>query len=138
MTKFQIQSHEISKENPPFIIAEAGINHNGDVKNALEMIKVAKSAGVTAIKFQTFRAKEFISDSSLMYTYKSQGKSITESQLDLFKRCELTHEDFSKIKKMCDDEKIILMSTPQKLDLSAWKKLPALQCLGLTPTLSTQ
>ncbi len=130
MTKFQIQSHEISKENPPFIIAEAGINHNGDVKNALEMIKVAKSAGVNAIKFQTFRAKEFISDSSLMYTYKSQGKTITESQLDLFERCELSKDDYIKIKRKCDDEKIIFLSTPQnksdldlllELDISAIK-----------------
>ena len=47
------------------------------------MIKVAKNAGVNAIKFQTFKAEEFIIDSSLTYTYTSQGKSITESQLDL-------------------------------------------------------
>ena len=130
MTKFQIKNYEISIDSKPFIIAEAGINHNGDVDKALKMIKVAKNAGVNAIKFQTFKAHEFITDSSLTYTYKSQGKSITESQLDLFKRCELTHEDFSKIKKMCDNEKIIFMSTPQnesdldfllELDISAIK-----------------
>ena len=88
MIKFKIDSCEISSHNPPFIIAEAGINHNGDVANALEMIKVAKSAGASAIKFQTFKAKEFISDSSLTYTYQSNGEKITESQLELFERCE--------------------------------------------------
>ena len=105
MNKFKIQNFEISKDNPPFIIAEAGINHNGDIKRALEMIKVAKNSGVTAIKFQTFKASEFIFDSSLTYTYKSQGKTITEPQLDLFERCELSHDDYFRIKKKCDEEK---------------------------------
>ena len=118
MNKLKINNYEISKENSPFIIAEAGINHNGNVERAIEMVRAAKNADVTAIKFQTFKAHEFISDSSLTYTYTSQGKSITESQLDLFKRCELSHDDFYKIKKTCDDEKIIFLSTPQnKSDL---------------------
>jgi len=118
MIRFKIQNYEISKENPPFIIGEAGINHNGSVEKAVKMVKAAKNAGVSAIKFQTFKASEFISDSSLTYTYTSQGKSITESQLDLFKRCELSNDDFYKIKKMCDEEKIIFLSTPQnKSDL---------------------
>jgi len=118
MNKFKINNHEISKENHPFIIAEAGINHNGSVEKAVKMVKTAKNAGVSAIKFQTFKAHEFISDSSLTYTYTSQGKSITESQLDLFKRCELSNDDFYKIKKTCDEEKIIFLSTPQnKSDL---------------------
>jgi len=118
MNKLKINNYEISKENSPFIIAEAGINHNGNVERAIEMVRAAKNADVTAIKFQTFKADEFISDSSLTYTYMSQGKSITEPQLDLFKRCELSHDDFYKIKKTCDDEKIIFLSTPQnKSDL---------------------
>ena len=118
MNKLKINNYEISKENSPFIIAEAGINHNGNVERAIEMVRAAKNADVTAIKFQTFKAHEFISDSSLTYTYTSQGKSITEPQLDLFKRCELSHDDFYKIKKTCDDEKIIFLSTPQnKSDL---------------------
>ena len=118
MNKLKINNYEISKENSPFIIAEAGINHNGNVERAIEMVRAAKNADVTAIKFQTFKAHEFISDSSLTYTYTSQGKSITEPQLDLFKRCELSHDNFYKIKKTCDDEKIIFLSTPQnKSDL---------------------
>ena len=124
MIKFKIDSCEISSHNPPFIIAEAGINHNGDVANALEMIKVAKSAGASAIKFQTFKAKEFISDSSLTYTYQSNGEKITESQLELFERCELSENDYNKIKKKCDEEKLIFLSTPQnKSDLDFLLKL---------------
>ena len=65
MNKLKINNYEISKENSPFIIAEAGINHNGNVERAIEMVRAAKNADVTAIKFQTFKAHEFISDSSL-------------------------------------------------------------------------
>ena len=62
MNKLKINNYEISKENPPFIIAEAGINHNGSVERAIEMVRSAKNADVSAIKFQTFKADEFISD----------------------------------------------------------------------------
>mgnify|MGYP001159492453 CR=1 FL=1 len=124
MNEFKIGNQYISKNNPPFIIAEAGINHNGELEKAFEMIHVAKKSGVSAIKFQTFKAEEFISDPSLTYTYTSQNKTITESQLELFKRCELSEHDFFEIKKTCDDEKIIFLSTPQnESDLNMLIKL---------------
>ena len=130
MTEFKINQHTISKNDPPFIIAEAGINHNGDLQKAIEMVKVAKKSGVTAIKFQTFKADEFISDPALTYTYTSQNESITESQLDLFRRCELTENDFYEIKKVCDDENIIFLSTPQNesdLDFLLKLDIPAIK-----------
>lgn len=118
MTKLKINNHEISKNNSPFTIAEAGINHNGDIDKAKEMIKVAKNSGVNAIKFQTFKADEFITDSSLKITYQSQGSTITESQLELFKRCELSESEFFEIKKTCEKERVLFLSTPQnKSDL---------------------
>ena len=130
MTEFKINQHTISKNDPPFIIAEAGINHNGDLQKAIEMVKVAKKSGVTAIKFQTFKADEFISDPALTYTYTSQNESITESQLDLFRTCELTENDFYEIKKGCDDENIIFLSTPQNesdLDFLLKLDIPAIK-----------
>lgn len=113
MTQIKLNNRLIARGEPPFIVAEAGINHNGDIKNALKMIEVAKSAGVDAVKFQTFKADELVSDAHQMYTYKSQGREITESMLEMFKRCELPKEDWFKIKKKCDDEKILFLSTPQ-------------------------
>lgn len=113
MPQIRLNNRIIARGNPPFIIAEAGVNHNGDVKNALKMIHVAKISGVDAVKFQTFKAEELVSDTRQMYTYKSQGKEITESMLEMFKRCELSKEDWIKIKKKCDDEKILFLSTPQ-------------------------
>ena len=84
MTKFKLNNQLIGHGCQPFIIAEAGINHNGEIKNALEMIDVAKDAGVNAIKFQTFEASGIVTDLSLTYTYKSHGKEITESMFEMF------------------------------------------------------
>ena len=56
MTKIKLDDHLIGHDCQPFIIAEAGINHNGEIENALKMIDVAKDAGADAIKFQTFEA----------------------------------------------------------------------------------
>ena len=56
MTKIKIGNFQIAKNSQPFIIAEAGINHNGNLKNALKMIKIAKKCVANAIKFQTYSA----------------------------------------------------------------------------------
>ena len=130
MNKISINDFVIDAESPPFIIAEAGLNHNGKIENALEMIKLAKNSGADAIKFQTFKATEIVSDKSLNFTYKSQGKMITESQLELFKRCELDRDNFFEIKKACDKENILFLSTPQNrsdLDLLLEMEIPAIK-----------
>ncbi|MCF6153184.1 MAG: N-acetylneuraminate synthase [Candidatus Kuenenia stuttgartiensis] len=98
---------------PPFIIAEAGINHNGDIEKAYAMISVAKEAGADAVKFQTFKAEEFIGDPEMVFTYKSQGKEVTESMLEMFRRCEFGRDVWFLLKKRCDDESIMFLSTPQ-------------------------
>ena len=130
MNKILIKNFEIHSKSVPFIIAEAGLNHNGDIEKALEMINVAKNAGADAIKFQTFKADEIVTDESLTFTYKSQGKMVTESQLELFKRCELERDEFFEIKKKCDQENIIFLSTPQNkgdLDLLLEIGIPAIK-----------
>tara|TARA_Y100000590_G_scaffold43848_1_gene46711 strand:- start:34072 stop:35124 length:1053 start_codon:yes stop_codon:yes gene_type:complete len=124
MKFIKIGNKKIHKNSNPFIIAEAGINHNGELKKALQMISIAKDAGVDAIKFQTYKTEQIITDNSLSYSYLSQGKKITESQFELFKRCELSYDDFKIIKKKCVDKKIIFMSTPSNYsDVNLLKKL---------------
>lgn len=115
MSTFEIAGREIGDNHEPFIIAEAGINHNGDIELAKKMIVAAKAAGVDAIKFQTFHADEFIQDASLMYTYRSQGKEVTESMLSMFRRYEFNEGEWRQIKKFCDKEKILFLSTPQNV-----------------------
>lgn len=102
----------------PFIIAEAGINHNGDLDIAKKMVDAANKAGADAIKFQTFKAEEFINDKTLTYTYKSQGETITESMIDMFKRYEFTKNQWIELKHYCEKNNIMFFSTPQnKSDL---------------------
>ena len=123
MKKIKIGDFNIGKEFPPFIVAEAGINHNGEVEKALEMIKVAKNSGADAIKFQTFKAEEFISDESLLFTYKSQGKTVTESQMTLFKRCELDRNNFLEINQEDLEKELIKLASNINLDLETLKNV---------------
>jgi len=111
----KIGNYIINNDSEPFIIAEAGINHNGELNKALQMIKVTKEVGCNAIKFQTFKTEEFILDKDLTYTYKSQGNDVIESMFEMFKRCEFTKDEWHKIKKYCDEQDIIFLSTPQNI-----------------------
>ncbi|WP_252250250.1 N-acetylneuraminate synthase family protein [Clostridium sp. ZBS13] len=114
MKKIKVNDYRyIGNDEPCFIIAEAGINHNGDIDIAKKMIDIAKECGVDAIKFQTFKAEEFISNKKEMYTYKSQGKEITESMYEMFKRYEFTKSEWLEIASYCNDKDIIFFSTPQ-------------------------
>jgi|TARA_Y100000034_G_scaffold110889_1_gene143439 N-acetylneuraminate synthase/N,N'-diacetyllegionaminate synthase len=106
------------KSNKCFIIAEIGVNHNGDLKLAKDIIYQAKKCGVDAVKFQTFKAEEFITDTNLTYTYKSQGKEVTESQIDMFKRYEFSKKQWKQIFDFCDEVDVLCFTTPQnKSDL---------------------
>ena len=86
--KLKDKAKNLWKNDECFIIAEVGINHNGKLDIAKKMVLEAKICGCDAVKFQTFKAEEFITDKNLTYTYKSQGEEITESQIDMFKRYE--------------------------------------------------
>ena len=103
----------IGHDEPCFIVAEVGINHNGDVILAKKMIDVAKECGVDAVKFQTFKAEEFVSNPDQTYTYKSQGKLVTESMLEMFKRYEFSEGEWKEIFNYCKNMNIICFSTPQ-------------------------
>lgn len=111
----RIGNFNIANPSRPYIIAEAGINHCGEVNKALEMIEVAKSAGANAIKFQTFKADEFCSDLEQEFTYKSQGKEITEPMYEMFKRMELTHGEWQQIVEYAKKCEIEFLTTPQNL-----------------------
>ncbi len=113
MPEIKVGKNIIGIDQEPFIIAEAGINHNGELETALQMVQVACEAGANAIKFQTFKAEEFVGDLTLNYTYRSQGKEVTESMLDMFKRFEFSRDEWFTIKNYCDKQGIMFLSTPQ-------------------------
>ena len=126
----EINNRKLINYGKPFIVAESGINHNGELTKALKMIEVGKQSGVDAVKFQTFRAEEFCGDKNQMFTYQSQGQKITESMFEMFKRYEFDYDEWLQIKQKCDDENILFLSTPQNrsdLDLLLELGLPAIK-----------
>lgn len=95
-----------------FIIAEAGVNHNGDIKLAKKLIDAAKSAGADAVKFQTFKAESLVSEVAQKADYQKHTTGADESQLEMLKKLELSFGDFKNLKKYCEEKKIIFLSTP--------------------------
>lgn len=86
-----IKRFELGGESPCKIIAEIGSNFNGSLALAKESIDAAIECGADAVKFQTYHADEFVADTNLSYSYKSaNGKVITETQYEMFKRLELS------------------------------------------------
>lgn len=97
---------------PSMLAAEIGINHNGDMELAHRMIDAAADAGADAVKFQNYHTEDFLSDRSLTYEYVSQGKTVVESQFDMFKRCELSPERLRELREHCDSRRVLFFSTP--------------------------
>lgn len=98
--------------NRTLIIAEAGVNHNGDIKLAKKLIDIAKSAGADAVKFQTFISEEVISTYAPKAEYQISNTGNDESQLEMVKKLELTFKDFIELKDYCENINIEFLSTP--------------------------
>ena len=112
------------------IIAEAGVNHNGDITTAKKMVDVAKDAGVDYIKFQTFVPEKLVSRYAEKAEYQKKNTDAAESQLDMLRKLSLSENEFVSLKAYCDDVGIGFISTPfdlesieflEKLDMDFWK-----------------
>jgi N,N'-diacetyllegionaminate synthase len=110
--KISVDGRSISPEQACFIIAEVGVNHNGDADTAHKMIDSIADAGADCVKFQTFSATEFVNDDNEIYEYVSQGKTVRESQLAMFTRLELKREVFAKLFEHSRQRGLIPLSTP--------------------------
>lgn len=95
-----------------YIIAEAGVNHNGSIQIAKEMVDVAVSAGVDAIKFQTFNSEKLVCRNVQKAEYQVKNTGCNETQLDMLKSLQLSQENFIELKKYCDKKNIDFISTP--------------------------
>lgn len=103
----------IGPGQPCFIIAEAGVNHNGDIKLAKKLIDVAVSAGADAVKFQTFTTENIVTQSAARAKYQQQNMpSINETQWQMLKKLELNKQAFSVLKTYADSKRIMFFSTP--------------------------
>ena len=104
--------HQVGPGHPCFIVAEIGVNHNGDPDTALTMIDAIADAGADSVKFQTFSAEEFCNGPEETYEYVSQGKVVKESMLAMFQRLELKREEFARLFDHARDRGLIPLSTP--------------------------
>jgi N-acetylneuraminate synthase/N,N'-diacetyllegionaminate synthase len=117
MSSKQVRTIEIGSKTigpglPTFIIAEAGVNHNGDLEVAKQLIDVAINAGADAVKFQTFRADAIASPDAPKANYQLATTDVTESQLELLRRLELSKEAHYELNNYCQGRDIIFLSTP--------------------------
>ncbi|MBS4060406.1 MAG: N-acetylneuraminate synthase [Bacteroidetes bacterium] len=112
MKTVEISGHLVGPGQPCFIIAEAGVNHNGHLDLALKLVDAAAEAGVDAVKFQTFLAEKIIAPTAPKAEYQVRSTGETESQLQMVKRLELTHLEFRTIAQYCKTKDIIFLSTP--------------------------
>ncbi len=129
--EFKLQDFSIGIGKPCFIAAEIGVNFNGSMELAKQSIDEAAKAGANAVKFQTFKAEEFVAHKDLTYTYKnSKGKTITESQYDMFKRLELPDDWHSILKKYAESKGVSFFSSAadrNAVDLLVKMGVPALK-----------
>lgn len=99
-----------------FIIAEAGVNHNGDINIAKRLVDVAKDVGVDAIKFQTFISEKVVSINAPKAEYQNKNTSSKETQLDMVKKLELSFDEFIELNEYCKQKNIEFLSTAFDFD----------------------
>lgn len=122
--EIQIGKKIITQKSRTFIIAEAGVNHNGDMTLAKEMIDAAVEAGVDAVKFQSFKADKLILRKVEKAPYQKVTTNNNESQYEMLKRLEVTKEQTIELMQYCRKKNIIFLSTPfEKKSLDELNKI---------------
>ncbi len=128
------------------IIAEAGVNHNGDLDTAIKLVDVAADAGADIVKFQTFKAKNLVTESAKMADYQKKNTGQEETQLSMLQKLELNYDDHHTLVKHCQKRGIRFFSTAfdfesldflKTLKMGLWKipsgeitNLPYLEKIG--------
>jgi len=123
-----IGQRKVGVGKPCFIIAEAGVNHNGSIQMARELVDVAVTARADAVKFQTFKPEKVCSPSAPKATYQLQTTSGDESQLEMGKKLELPFEAFRELQAYCKSKDLLFLSTPfdyESADFLAELSMPA-------------
>lgn len=111
-TNIKIGNRLIGENRPVFIIAEAGVNHNGDIRLAKKLIDAAAAAGADAVKFQTFTPELLVTKTAEPAEYQSKNIGKAETQFQMLKRLELSRPNHFILRDYCEKKKIIFLSTP--------------------------
>lgn len=112
MMDIKIGNTIIGTHSPCYIIAEAGVNHNGDINLALELIKKAKESGADCVKFQTFRADSIITPDAPKASYQLLVTDPKESQYEMLRKLELNFSAYKTLIEACKKSSIQFLSTP--------------------------
>ena len=112
MKQLIIANKTIGLGAPCFVIAEAGINHNGNLSMALQLVDAALEAGADAVKFQTFHTEQVISPVAPKAHYQIETTGGEGSQLEMVKKLELSAEEFTTLYEYCVQKRILFLSTP--------------------------
>ena len=119
----------VGKGQPVFVIAEAGVNHNGSFDLALKLIDAASDAGADAVKFQTFRAEQVVTSAGKMADYQKRNIGKEDSQVEMLRRLELKEDWYPALIKRAKEKGIIFISTPhggmESVDLLQHYDVPA-------------
>ena len=110
--KIRIGDRLVGGNEPCFIIAEAGVNHNGEIDLAKKLVDAASEAGADAVKFQTFVVEECTPRFLEKVDYQKRNSGSDESMYEMLKGLEFGLNDFVEIKEYCDEKKIMFISTP--------------------------
>jgi len=130
MRTIKIENRIIGENNPIFLIAEAGVNHNGELSLAKKLIDIAAKAKVDAIKFQTYKTEKLILKSVPKAQYQKRNTNSDENFYEMLKKYELTKEDFHILQIYCIEKGLLFLSTPfdhdsveilYELDIPAYK-----------------
>jgi N-acetylneuraminate synthase len=107
-----VSRHDIGPGHPCFIIAEAGVNHDGDIGQALRLVEAAAASGADAVKFQTFCTEALVTRDAPKAEYQRRTTGTTEGQFEMLKRLELSEASHVRIMQHCDACRITFLSTP--------------------------
>jgi len=109
---FAVGHRRVGGDAPCFVIAEAGVNHNGDLDLARQLIDVAAAAGADAVKFQTFRAARLVTAAAPKAAYQAARDEAPESQLAMLQRLEMPDDWYPELMARCDRAGLVFLSTP--------------------------